>query len=96
MADKLNCWEFMKCGRQQDGTNVRELGVCPAPQDTSSDGINGGKNACRICWIVAGTFCDGKVQGTFAEKKLSCMHCDFYHLVRKEQGSYAFKFMRPK
>jgi len=25
---KLNCWEFMKCGREVGGKNVKELGIC--------------------------------------------------------------------
>ncbi|MFC1528564.1 two-CW domain-containing protein [Candidatus Latescibacterota bacterium] len=84
-----------KSGRQPDGKNVQELGVCPAPQDTSYDGINGGKNAGRIYWAVTGTFCGGKKQGTFAEKKSSCMLCDFYNLVKKDLDLYAFKFLKP-
>ena len=86
----------MNCGRQIGGIKVEKFGICPAPQDTSSDGLNGGKNAGRICWAVAGTFCGGKKQGTFAEKKSSCMLCDFYKLVKSEVGSYAFKFMKSK
>jgi hypothetical protein len=31
----------------------------------------------RPCWAVAGTFCDGEVQGTFAKKLINCMDCDF-------------------
>ena len=50
----------MNCERQPDGSKVNEFGVYPAAQDTSSDGLNGGKNAGRICWAVAGTFCGGK------------------------------------
>ncbi len=90
-----NCWEFMNCGRQLGGINVEELGECPASQDTSFDGYNGGKNAGRICWAVAGTFCRGKKQGTFAEKLSNCLSCNFYNLVKKE-SSYAFKFMKSK
>ncbi len=82
-----NCWEYMKCGRAQGGTNAGELGVCPATADESFDGINLGKNAGRICWAVAGTFCDGRVQGTFAEKRDSCIDCGFYKLVHEEEGT---------
>jgi hypothetical protein len=85
-SKKNNCWEFMKCGREPGGTNVAEFGVCPAAQDISFDGLNRGKNGGRICWAVGGTFCGGKVQGTFAEKRKSCIHCEFYRQVRKEQG----------
>ncbi|MDI6715896.1 MAG: hypothetical protein QME63_02990 [Actinomycetota bacterium] len=35
----------------------------------------------RICWLVAGTLCGGKVQGTFAQKMHNCMECDFYKAV---------------
>jgi eukaryotic-like serine/threonine-protein kinase len=73
-----NCWEIMKCGREPGGKNVAEFGVCPAAKDSSFDGINTGKNGGRICWAVAGTFCGGEIQGTFAEKRTSCIGCNFY------------------
>ncbi len=56
------CWEFMKCGR-----NVNSDVVCPAYP-----------NFGRICWVVAGTFCAGKAQGTFAQKYEDCKKCEFY------------------
>jgi len=54
MAAK-NCWEFKKCGRENGGSKVKEMGVCPANPHHGRD-----------CWMVAGTFCGGKVQGTNA------------------------------
>ncbi len=36
-----------------------------------------GQEAMR-CWQVAGTFCGGKVQGTFAQKYQSCSECEVY------------------
>ena len=83
---KLNCWEFKKCGREPGGANADELGICPAATDTSSDGINGGKNAGRTCWSVAGTFCGGEVQGTFAQKRTGCLNCDLFEKVLEEEG----------
>ncbi|MBI4823564.1 MAG: hypothetical protein HY805_04960 [Nitrospirae bacterium] len=83
---KKNCWEFKGCGREPGGKNAEKLGVCPATTDTRLDGIHGGKNAGRACWVVAGTFCKGEVQGTFAKKFGDCLKCDFFQLVRKEQG----------
>lgn len=59
---KIQCWEFMKCGRDKDAT-VK----CPAYPHFG-----------RICWVVAGTFCEGKIQGTFAQKFEDCRKCDFY------------------
>ena len=49
----------------------------------------GGISAGRTCWVVAGTFCDGEVQGTFGQKLKDCTLCDFFRLVRlvrKEEG----------
>ena len=59
------CWEFMKCGRDTD----KEL-KCPAYPHFG-----------RVCWVVAGTFCEGKVQGTFAQKCEDCRKCMFHSKV---------------
>ncbi len=95
MAERQNCWEIKKCGRETGGAKVAELGVCPAAVDTSSDGINKGKNGGRICWALVGTFCGGKVQGSFAEKRLSCMTCDVYKQVQEEEGVVDFMLLKP-
>jgi hypothetical protein len=92
---RLNCWEYKNCGREPGGRNVEELGICPATIDTTFDGLNCGKNGGRICWAVAGTFCDGEVQGSFAEKQVSCLSCDFFLLVRAEEGTANFDLLKP-
>ena len=84
---KKNCWEVLKCGRELGGKNVKTLGVCPAAIDERLEGIHGGKNAGRACWVIAGTFCEGRVQGTFAQKYGDCASCEFFRNVRKEEGS---------
>jgi CRP-like cAMP-binding protein len=84
---KLNCWEFMGCKRGPGGAEADENGTCVAAMDSSYDGINTGKNAGRICWAVAGTCCEGEIQGTFAEKRDSCTSCPFYKLVQEEEGT---------
>jgi hypothetical protein len=84
---KLNCWESKNCGRQAGGPKASELGTCPAATEAKLDGMNGGRNGGRACWILAGTLCGGKVQGSFAEKTGNCMECDFYKAVRSEEGS---------
>ena len=66
-AREVKCWEYMRCGRDKDATMK-----CPAYP-----------NFGRICWAVAGTFCEGKVQGTFAQKYADCRKCDFYQMVKK-------------
>lgn len=66
---KVQCWEYMKCGRERDATIK-----CPAYPHFG-----------RICWVVAGTYCEGKVQGTFAQKFEDCRKCEFYRKrIRKE------------
>lgn len=85
MANRVNCWEFKKCGRQPNGDKVSELGVCPAALEVRLDGAHGGRRAGRACWVVAGTFCKGTVQGSFAQKLDNCEKCDFYIKVRQEE-----------
>lgn len=82
---KKNCWEFMGCGRELLGKNVKELGICPAATDARLNGVHGGENAGRACWAVAGTFCGGIVQGTYAKKYENCTICDFFKSVIAEE-----------
>jgi len=84
---KMNCWEWKKCGRQEGGEKVAQLGVCPAAREDRINGTNSGLNGGRACWVVAGTLCGGKIQGTFAAKLANCMGCDFYQLVAREEGA---------
>lgn len=84
---KKNCWEVMKCGREPGGEKAKEHGVCPAATDERLAGVHGGKNAGRACWVVAGTFCEGLVQGTFAQKYRDCTTCKFYRQVKREEGA---------
>lgn len=82
---KKNCWEIKKCGREPGGIHEKDLGVCPATGTTKLDGVHGGQHAGRACWVVAGTLCGGKVQGSFAKKFESCEKCEFYLQVRDEE-----------
>jgi hypothetical protein len=84
---KKNCWEVMECGREPGGKNAKELGVCVAATDKRLEGVHGGRNAGRACWVIAGTFCDGVVQGTFAQKYQDCSVCEFFRQVRREEGA---------
>lgn len=84
---KKNCWEFEECGREVNGKKSNELGVCPAAVEQKLHGINAGRNAGRACWALAGTMCGGKIQGTYAQKLGSCLSCDFFAYVRKQEGN---------
>lgn len=75
------CWEMKDCGREKAGRNADELGVCPAYPD------NG-----HSCWIVAGTFCGGTVQGTYARKTHFCNICEVYKLYSTSFGQRKDEF----
>jgi hypothetical protein len=97
VTEKLNCWEFKKCGREPGGKYADELGVCPVTEEKRLDGVHGGKNAGRACWVVAGSMCGGDIQGTFAQKYKDCSQCDFYIKVREDESSkfeYSWVLMR--
>jgi len=84
---KLNCWEFKNCGREPEGQRVADLGACPAATEKRLDGAHEGRNAGRACWVIAETVCHEKIPRTFFEKYRTCVQCDFYNNVRKEEGS---------
>lgn len=87
---RMNCWEFFECGREPGGKKIRELGACPAAAKTELDGVNDGTNGGRACWAIAGTLCEGEIQGTYAQKLGNCLKCDFHAFVRGQQhGNYA-------
>ena len=87
MPTMQNCWEYKKCGREQGGANIDSLGVCPAATERRLHNVHDGINAGRACWVVAGTYCQGKVQGVFAQKFTTCKDCDFYKKVQTENFS---------
>lgn len=78
---RVNCWEAVGCGY---GPGRAE--VCPAAVDTTSNGVNGGVNAGRICWTVTGTRCLGQPGGSFVDKLDACLQCSFFGTVKAEQG----------
>jgi hypothetical protein len=71
----MNCWEFMKCGREEGGKNVDHLGTCPAYPD---DG--------KRCANVVGTFCD-LVQALRAVEYSSCSECPFYNSIHFDESA---------
>ena len=86
MEMKKNCWQYTNCGREPGGAKAETEGVCPAAEAAWADGKHGGQMAGRYCWRVAGTYCGGKTQGTFASKMTNCATCPFYKVVREEEG----------
>ena len=80
--EKLNCWEYKKCGRESGGKNAHLLGVCPASTLSLANGFLEGVNGGRACVYVTGTFCSGTIQCTFKDKEKECLDCDFYKYLR--------------
>ncbi len=82
---RQNCWDAKRCGREAGGPRVAELGVCPASTERRLDGVNRGANAGRACWGLVGTLCHGQVQGHFAQKISTCLSCDVFKQVEREE-----------
>ena len=76
----------MLCGREPGGIRVEEFGLCPSAMDVRFNGIHGGRNAGRACWVTAGSVNKRDIQGLFARKSRNCGTCDFYKMVRAEEG----------
>ena len=85
MEKRLNCWEFKNCGYGPSQRKYSRAG-CPTVTESRLDGVHNGEKAGRTCWVIAGTFCNGSVQGKFAQKYKTCLNCDFYQKVMEEEG----------
>lgn len=85
ISRKVNCWEFMNCGREIGGEKVDTLGVCPTLLKMSADGLNGGIAGGRICWAVSETLSGKRVEVCSARKTVSCESCHFFQIVKKEE-----------
>lgn len=95
MEVRLNCWEYKQCGREPLGNKVIELGVCPAATTVSFHKANHGRNAGRACWCVPRTLCGSKSQVSAADRLTLCKSCDFFELVKQEEGTW-FELQPPE
>ncbi|MDH3349376.1 MAG: ATP-binding protein [Desulfobulbaceae bacterium] len=59
---KIACWQYIKCDIEKDPSRR-----CQAYPSFG-----------RSCWAIAGTMCEKRVTGTYAEKIQDCMKCTFY------------------
>ena len=83
---KLNCWEFMKCGKGPSGNGNGKCAVCPVAANSLADGANGGINGGRICWIIAEAYSNGEVKCSKLHRDSSCFSCRFRYRVMLEEG----------
>lgn len=87
MGGGRNCWDFMKCGYGPGGSKARRTGICKAALENRLDGIHGGHHGGRTCWIVQDTNCANDGNENFAQKYVSCLECDFYNQVKRQEGA---------
>lgn len=74
MNKKLNCWDFNKC-RNETGNMKR----CPVKKESIANGLNGGINGGRICWVIMDSHCKKKA-------RTDCFQCEFHYKVKAEEG----------
>lgn len=85
--EKMNCWTYMQCDREPGGKNVPERGVCAAASHPWPDGINGGINGGRTCWLVRNTQCMEALAEKSSGRQVECGNCEFRLLVEKEKNA---------
>lgn len=86
MKGGRNCWEFKKCNYGPGGDKAYKRGMCVVAMETRLNGIHGGTNGGRACWVVENTNCEADRDTNFAQKYVSCMQCDFYRRVKEQEG----------
>ena len=86
MNGRKNCWEHKECGFGPRGDKIEDNGICPAAQSGKLDGLHNGQKRGRTCWVISGTLYGGKPQGEFVKKYSTCTKCEFYQMVREEEG----------
>lgn len=73
-----NCWEVTSCGRRPEDPDMAEEAFCPAAVHSRSPERTKQEYAGTYCWKAAGTFCEEKIDGTHAEKRIDSEVCPFF------------------
>jgi hypothetical protein len=94
MAEKINCREFIKCGRVTGETLINVPGNGLKIKDATPYGLNGCKKGYRIFRNVSGIFSEG-TKGVFATLRFYCIHCDFFKPGRREAGFTGISSLDP-
>ncbi len=74
------------CRQGPGGNKVESLGRCPVSNELSANGLNGGVNGGRMCWIVAEACSKSEVKCSELQRKSSCFSCEFRYKVAIEEG----------
>lgn len=86
---KVNCWDFRKCGEKPDGASPGQTKPCGVATEEKCDQINHGKNGGRSCWLIRQKMAERKDKGS---AMMRCSQCDFYKMVEKEEGDNFFAY----
>jgi hypothetical protein len=78
MKEKLNCWDFKKCCKETDSRGNGN-NICQVKKEFYANGLNGGINGGRICWMIMDSLCKKKNQTV-------CFQCEFHYKVMAEEG----------
>ena len=84
-ANRLNCCNFKRCGREPGGRNISIFGVCSAPVAIGFDGMNNGRNGGRSCWIIRESACEQVMRKCCVQEIRECRQCDFYCFVNESE-----------
>lgn len=78
---------FIELSFHEDETSIDEWisktgnkieGRCWEKKQCKEDNCPAYQNENGRCWLIAGTMCDGEVQGKFAQKFKSCTECNIF------------------
>ena len=78
MKEKLNCWDVKKCCKEADGKGNGN-NICPVKKEFIANGLNGGINGGRICWVIMENHCKQKADRF-------CFQCEFHYQVMNQEG----------
>lgn len=76
----------MKCG---EGNGIYDAGhksACPIANNKTANGLNGGVNGGRICWVIADSCCNEQIPCITNKRKDPCFSCEFRYKVMNEEG----------
>jgi hypothetical protein len=76
----------MQCGREPGGKYKNKYETCPVSTKAVANGLNGGENGGRICWIIAESGCKCKVKCSVRNVRHSCFQCEFRYKIMAEEG----------
>jgi len=74
MNNKVNCWDVKKCCNETGNKKI-----CSVKKESIANGLNGGINGGRICWVIMDSHCKQKA-------RTACFQCEFHYKVKAEEG----------